>query len=237
MFKQVNNRGPETGRSYSIGILGQRDERRRRGRRKHPRYVTLALDLKAGGETSRSISQTLASPLTLLRRWVLPPICAPFPVLLVPPLPSSPPPSQPRVLLRTRACEHLFVFLCIFCASSYGLSCFRPPSSPSPLPLSLSLSHSLSHFPSLSCHGVGLWHVWETSVGPQASDRTLIYWECWVTGLFLELVNMRTSFPKVYLYPRGLLTTRSRGKNAVGAFSVLSKDSSCLCVWIKGMRN
>lgn len=49
MFKQVNNRGPETGRSYSIGILGQRDERRRRGRRKHPPLRNARVGLEGGG--------------------------------------------------------------------------------------------------------------------------------------------------------------------------------------------
>lgn len=89
-------------------------------------------------------------------------------------------------LLLARVCKLVFIVLFI-----------------SLLPLSLKLifSHSLALFP-LSLALLS-WHWPVTRVGnfcgAPTSDRTLIYWQCWVTGLFLELVNMRTSFPKVYL--------------------------------------
>lgn len=79
------------------------------------------------------------------------------------------------------------------------------------LTANLAPSHSLAPF--LSSLARLSWHWPVTRVGnfcgAPASKRTLIYWECWVRGLFRELVNMRTSFPKVYLYPRGLLKTSS----------------------------
>lgn len=146
-----------------------------------------------------SISPTLGSPLTLRHCWVFPSICALFPVLHVPSLPSRQTPSKPFVLIPV-SFEHESLSLYL----SYSLFSFPL------LTANLAPSHSLARFlsPSLSCHDIGLWHVWETFAGPLL-QKGHWYTECWVTWAISGTVNMRTSFPKAYLYPRGLLATRS----------------------------
>lgn len=162
-----------------------------------------AVRLREGRETWGSISQTLGSPLALWRCWVFPPIGAPFPALPVPLLPSVQTPSPPFCFRPPVPFEHGSVSL--YLSSSLF---FFPLSSQ----LILLLSHSRALFlsPSLSCHDIGLWHVWENFCGAPSPREGHWYTESagW-RGLFWELVNMRTSSPKVHLHPRGLLRTRS----------------------------
>lgn len=171
-YVQTGKQPAATGSGYSTEVVRQGDERQSCGHHKKPCYITLTFDLKG------SISQTLISPLTLLYYWVLPPICAPFPVLHVPPLPSSQPPSElfvPTPVLFEHEPVRLYLSYSLF---SFPLLTSNLASFPFPGPLPPSLSLALLSWS---------WPVTHVGnfCGAPASDRTLIYWECWVTRLFL----------------------------------------------------
>lgn len=112
-----------------------------------PCYVTPSSDSKTG-EVRGSVSQTLHSPLTLWRCWVFPAICALFPAGRVPPLAST-------------NTKRFFCDLLVFLSLSSQLISLLPT------PPALFLS------PSLSCHDISLWHMWETLAGPLPAER---YW-------------------------------------------------------------